>query len=138
MFLAACTPFAARGGDATPPPRPSPTAEQQHALQDPEQTVRLYADSLVQGAYDQVQPLLSEALRLAFIKDGDGNFARHYTYTYRKTGQPERYTVLETRRPSEATAEVDLEVTQSVVRRYTVVLNKAAEGWQINDFREIY
>lgn len=129
LLLSACS-----FGGQSQTPAPTPNAQQQQAMQDPEQVVRLMFDLELQGSYDQIEPLLTPERRSTIIRQR-GSVADNYAAANRNLGKLRSYTVQDTRVNGD-TAEVDIETVYPATSfQSTVGLVKNAPGWQVTSVR---
>jgi hypothetical protein len=130
LLLSACS-FGGLGGA---PPAPTPNAQQQAAMQDPEQVVRLMYDLEQQERYDEIEPLLTPERRSTIIGER-GSVAANYVAANRNLGKLRSYTIQDTRESGD-TAEVDIETVYPATSfQSTVGLVKGPLGWQVRSVR---
>lgn len=130
LLLSACS-FGGLGGT---PPAPTPNAEQQAALQDPEQVVRLMYDLELQQRYSEIEPLLTPERRSTIIRER-GSVADNYVAANRNLGNLRSFTIQDTRVTGD-TAEVDIETIYPATSfQSTVGLIKTEQGWQVRSVR---
>lgn len=129
LLLSACS-FGGLGAS----PAPTPNAQQQAAMQDPEQTVRLMYDLEQQERYDEIEPLLTPERRSTIISER-GSVAANYAAANRNLGKLRSYTIQDTRESGD-TAEVDIETIYPATSfQSTVGLVKGPLGWQVRSVR---
>lgn len=130
LLLSACS----FGGLGSASPAPTPNPQQEAAMQDPEQVVRLMFDLELQGSYEQIEPLLTPERRSTIIRER-GSVADNYEAANRNLGALRSYTIEDTRVDGDS-AEVDIEtVYPATTFQSTVGLVKTGLGWQVRSVR---
>lgn len=129
LLLSACS---VGGLGATP--APTPNAEQQAAMQDPEQVVRLMYELELQERYEEIEPLLTPERRSTIVRER-GSVADNYVAANRNLGKLRSYTIQDTRVDG-TTAQVDIETVYPATSfQSTVGLVNSGPGWQVTSVR---
>ena len=112
-----------------------PDAEQQAAMQDPEQVARLFAESIKQQRFAAVEPLMNDEVRarLALNSSGD-SVAAFYQDQQAALGKLVEYTIFNkhTVYDSDDLVAFDLDFKhERQLSQGKILLAKGAQGWQI-------
>lgn len=115
----------------------TPNAAQQQAMQQPDTLAQLWTDLLQQERYAEIEPLLSDSLRQAFLVQPPGNIAEYYRQQAQQYGALTGAKVLETRTPydSDAIVAIDVDLVyakQTLPNELDVI--RTEQGWKIDNF----
>jgi hypothetical protein len=107
------------------------------ARQDPEATVRLFYDFLIQKEFAAAEALVTPDLANSMTNNGERSYEeaqRRRSYT---VGYVLKYEILAVRYLDPTTAQVDIDVYRSSVAasEHTTMVIKGPDGWQISGGR---
>ena len=104
------------------------------ARQDPEATVSLFYDFLIQKEYAAAEALVTPELANSITNNGRYSYAEAQSRRNYTVGYIMRYEILAVRYPDPSTAHVDIDVYRSSVgaSERTTVVSQGPQGWQIS------
>lgn len=115
----------------------TPNAEQQQAMQDPQQLVQFWAEQIKQARYTEIEPLLTDSLRQAFRVRAPGSVEAFYRQQAEQAGGLTGYSVLGRRTPydTDRVVAVDVDLTYAQqASKDTLDLVQSENGWKIDNF----
>lgn len=137
VLLAGCgeqapaQPAAQASAGFTPLPAASPDAAQREAMNDPKQVVTTFADLVQKERYAEVEPLMTDFLRQAFVQ-GAGSVEAGFRAGEPDNGKLVSYTIGDVRSPETNTAEVDIDWTfEQRQTKSTIMLMQEQGGWKV-------
>lgn len=120
----------------SPLPAASPDAAQREAMNDPKQVVVTFADLVRQQRYAEVEPLMTDFLRQAFVQ-GAGSVEAGFRAGEPDNGQLVSYTIGDVRSPDANTAEVEIDWTfQQRQTKSTIVLTQEQGAWKVANIKD--
>ncbi|HEY0735900.1 MAG TPA: hypothetical protein VGD69_13390 [Herpetosiphonaceae bacterium] len=120
----------------SPLPAASPDAAQREAMNDPKQVVVTFADLVQQQRYAEVEPLMTDFLRQAFVQ-GAGSVEAGFRAGESDDGQLVSYTIGDVRSPDANTAEVEIDWTfQQRQTKSTILLTQEQGAWKVANIKD--
>lgn len=111
-------------------------AEQQQAMRDPQQLVHFWAERVQQAQYAEIEPLLDDSLRQAFVMR-TGGVAQYYQAEAQQQGALQQAAIVGARTPYDSddivTVDVDLQYASALVRQELDTI-RTEQGWKIVNF----
>ena len=118
-----------------PLPSVSPNAAQREAMNDPKQVVTTFADLVQQERYAEVEPLMTDFLRQAFVQ-GAGSVEAGFRASEPDNGKLVSYTIGDVRSPDANTAEVEIDWTfQQQQTQSTIMLTQEQGAWKVANIK---
>lgn len=120
----------------TPLPAASPDAAQREAMNDPKQVVTIFADLVQKERYAEVEPLMTDFLRQAFVQ-GAGSVEAGFRAGEPDNGKLVSYTIGDARSPDANTAEIDIDWTfEQRQTKSTILLMQEQGSWKVANIKD--
>jgi hypothetical protein len=117
-------------------PAVSAGAAQREAMNDPKQTVQLFADLVRQERYAEVEPLMTDFLRSTFVQ-GAGSVEAGFRAGQSDNGKLLSYSIGDVRTTQADAAEVDIDWNfERRQSKSTIVLSRVDGQWQVANIRD--